>query len=318
VELPGCEHLEVDGWHVEGEAPEHSVDSETEPPRAWSLFDQIRVELGNAQSRGVWLALGTGLVLGVVYTNWFAVLFSLSLAAYFARQFPRLIRMQRHGRSRVARCQGLRYISRLGDTRIWHGHATVDGARVWFAVKCDQFETLLSEQGVECNLLVHPAEREAYLLGFRAASEESAAPEAPEAPEGPAWTPRATQPWRALVGSVALAVASGTALAFVGSWLEFAFEPAAFLVGFCAGIGARWGGRSALHQGLAVLATLVAYVGCQVLIVIVHWWDRIPPGHLGEAVSYASRAILEGTAEPWNLVSLGIALFVAWQVPRSR
>jgi hypothetical protein len=128
VRMPGCEHVEIDGWHV----PDVSTYEQLkEPaPRRWSLLDQLAVELKTPGSRWLWIGVVAGLVIGIAVLNWFIIGFTALVALFFGSSIPRIIKSVRHGVVETLSCGELAFKGYVTGTGIWHGYAELGGGPV--------------------------------------------------------------------------------------------------------------------------------------------------------------------------------------------
>lgn len=310
VKVPGCEHGEIDGWHVPNASTFEQL--KDPPPRRWSLIDQLSVELKNPGSRWLWIGVVAGLAVGITIQNVFIVGFTVLVALFFGSSMPRIIRSVRHGALENVNCRELTFKGYVKGTAIWHGYADLDGNHYTIPVLCEHFEQALKLGGaVECKVLTERNDTFGALVAYRMPASLDESELVPR--QAPTFEAPVARPALSILGSVGLATISAGLLALASYALDFRFVIASFLVGGCAGIGASWGGRSKTVQTIAAAAAAVAYfAGLLILVTLmnggIELWQI--PDVLWSMVAF--------TFTSTEIAFLAVAILAAWSVPRGR
>lgn len=161
------------GWHTTVDDSSIIDRMHGEPPRAYSVWEQVKTELSSSGSRILWIINLTLIASGLILHDWFWVALGTASSLFFGREAYRIISSMRNGSLHTVRCDEMEFKARVKDTDVWHGTVELDGKPNIAPVICEQCIGIFDQDGnVELLVLVAPGDDEfCSLVGFRSGND---------------------------------------------------------------------------------------------------------------------------------------------------
>ncbi len=171
--LPGCEHHNVDSWHVPTQEAVELV-KKTDRPYGWK--QQFRAEMDGDVTKWMWPGLLVLLLVSILIKDYLLIVCSIVAMLFFLNQARSVIKAMRAGTTIRAKCSELELVDEGKKTkkgkrkgRVWHAHTRFDGKAQEILVTCPEFERTLKTAGtIEMLLITDPDNSENnWLVGYR-------------------------------------------------------------------------------------------------------------------------------------------------------